>query len=299
MRRWISDEASLGAGKPGARAMACRPCWPRSHADAEPRLSHSQPADQLPSFKALRLNLGTAPTAQNPVIDAETWTAAEIEAPARAGRCVLGLDLGDGAAMSAAVAYWPRTGGLEALAAFPSKPDLAERGTSDGVGRLYEDLAERGELIQTAGRAVDVGLLLAKALHTWGRPVAIVADRYRERDLRQALDAIRFPQAALILRGQGFKDGAEDVRGFRRAVLTGAVHPVRSLLLRAAFAEAVTVADPAGNEKLAKNTEGGRRKRARDDAAAAAILAVAEGSRRGDARPRRAWRPGGIIGEAA
>ena len=31
-----------------------------------------------------------------------------------------------------------------------------------------------------------------------------------------------------------------------------------SLLLRAVFAEAVTVADPAGNEKLAKGAKGGR-----------------------------------------
>ena len=40
------------------------------------------------------------------------------------------------------------------------------------------------------------------------------------------------------------------------------------------------VTDPAGNSKLAKATQGGRRVRARDDAAAAAILAVAAGTRR-------------------
>ena len=91
----------------------------------------------------------------------------------------------------------------------------------------------------------------------------------------------------------GFKDGAEDVRLFRRACLEGKVAPGRSLLLRAALAEARTVADPAGNEKLAKGVEGGRRRRARDDAAAAAILAVAEGVRRGE-RPRRRWRYAGM-----
>ena len=45
--------------------------------------------------------------------------------------------------------------------------------------------------------------------------------------------------------------------------------------------------DPAGNEKLAKGREGWRRANARDDAAAAAILAVAEGSRRASAAPVR------------
>ena len=50
--------------------------------------------------------------------------------------------------------------------------------------------------------------------------------------------------------------------------------------------EARTVTDTAGNQKLAKSTEGGRRRRARDDAAAAAILAVAEGRRRADRQGR-------------
>ena len=67
---------------------------------------------------------------------------------------------------------------------------------------------------------------------------------------------------------------------FRKAVLDGMVRPEPSLLLRSAIAEAVTVADASGNAKLAKSSEGMRRVRARDDAAAAAILAMAEGARR-------------------
>ena len=46
------------------------------------------------------------------------------------------------------------------------------------------------------------------------------------------------------------------------------------------MSEAVTISDPAGNAKLAKQGEGGRRVRARDDIAAA-ILAVSLGIRRG------------------
>ena len=65
----------------------------------------------------------------------------------------------------------------------------------------------------------------------------------------------------------------------------------KSLLLRSALAEARTVSDPAGNEKLSKKIgQGGRRMRARDDAAAAAILAVAEGVRRGERPAARAPR---------
>ena len=90
----------------------------------------------------------------------------------------------------------------------------------------------------------------------------------------------------------GFKDGGADVRDFRRAMVEGRVRPVPSLLLAAAAAEARTVADPAGNAKLAKAAQGGRRRRAKDDAIAAAILAVAVGVR----QPALAARGGGIAG---
>ena len=91
----------------------------------------------------------------------------------------------------------------------------------------------------------------------------------------------------------GYKDGASDVRAFRRACADGNVTPAPSLLLRSAMAEARTVSDPAGNAKLSKGSQGGRRLRARDDAAAAAILAVATGLRQ-PAQPKPRWRYVGI-----
>ena len=154
----------------------------------------------------------------------------------------------------------------------------------------------RGELIQAGRRVSDVGELLREALRRWGRPVAIACDRWRAAELKQNLEAVRFPLADLAERGQGFKDGGQDVRDFRAAVLAGEVRPESSLLLTAAMAEARTAGDPAGNWKLAKNTQGGRRSHARDDAAAAAILAVAVGRRRwgsGIERPR--WRYRGAV----
>ena len=79
------------------------------------------------------------------------------------------------------------------------------------------------------------------------------------------------------------------MRAFRRSCLQANVTPRRQLLMRSAMSEARTVSDAAGNEKLSKGSEGGRRMRARDDAAAAAILAVSHGSRM-DRRPRRPLR---------
>ena len=145
-----------------------------------------------------------------------------------------GIDLGSGAAMSALAAYFP-SGRLEAVAAFPELPSLAKRGLADGVGSQYQKMAGRGELITAGRRVADVRALLSEGLARFGRPVALVADRWREAELRDALEALRFPQAALVTRGMGYKDGSEDVRAFRRAFLEGRVTPVPSLLLTAAM----------------------------------------------------------------
>ena len=104
---------------------------------------------------------------------------------------------------------------------------------------------------------MSVAALLAEAVREWGAPDAICADRWRDAELRDALADADVPMARLTLRAQGFKDGSEDVRAFRKAILDGMVTPETSLLLRAAMAEAVTVCDPSGNEKLAKSARAG------------------------------------------
>ena len=233
----------------------------------------------LARFKALRLNLGVSDTVESVLLDYESWERIETDEPERAGRYVLGIDLGQNAAMSAAASYWTDTGGLDAFAVFPEQPDLLERGRRDGVDRLYVSCRERRELIQAGARVSDVGALLREVRERWGNPAAIVCDRWREQELRQSLEAASFPSCPLIVRGQGYRDGGAAVREFRKACVDERVKPARSLLLRAAVGGARVSTDPAGNSKLAKGGEG-RRTRCRDDAAAAAILAVAEGRRR-------------------
>ena len=247
-------------------------------------------------FRALRLNQGVSDTTVSVLIDADTWRGAEAlpEPDARANEYVLGLDLGQNAAMSAGAAYF-RDGTLEAVACFPELPSLAARGLSDGVSALYCQMAERGELFQAGRRVSDIPALLRECLERWGRPVAIVCDRWRLAELKQHLEAIRFPLAELVERGQGFKDGGQDVRDFRTAILGDCVRPSQSLLLRASMSEARVTGDPSGNWKLAKHVQGGRRTNARDDSCAAAIIAVAEGYRRWTAKPKRPrWRYRGV-----
>ena len=240
-----------------------------------------QDSSLLPGFKALRLNMGTADHEVQSVLAAGTWERIELlpDGEPIGGWC-LGLDLGSSAAMSAASAYYWRTGYLRTFAMFADVPSLEDRGAADHVGTLYERMAKRNELTTTPGRIVKVDLLLREVVERWGLPAAIVADRFRKAELLEGLQAADWPVLPLLLRGQGFRDGAEDMRAFRKACLNDDVVPEVSLLLRSAMAEAVAVSDPSGNAKLAKGTQGGRRQLARDDACAAAILAIAQGVRR-------------------
>ena len=244
----------------------------------EAQEARSDPA-VLASFRALRLNLGTADTEQAYLLDASTWERIEGDAAAT-GRPVWGCDLSTSDAMSSISAYWPMTGRLECVAAFPSEPSLAERGLADGVGNLYVKMAQRGELITAGGAAVDLATLFGEALDRFGAPAAIALDRWREAEARDALKLAGVPVCALEARGMGFRDGSADTELFRRAVANGRVTPLPSLLLTSAMSECRTVMDPAGNVKISKGTEGGRRRRAKDDAAVAAVLGVALGNRR-------------------
>ena len=228
---------------------------------------------KLAQFRALRLNLGTSDTVREMLLSVEVWREIEGQAE-KSGPCYWGVDLGTSAAQSAVAGYWPDTGRLECLAAFPSIPTLQERGLQDGVADLYKECARRGELLTLGENAADVGGLLSAALDRFGMPRKLASDRWREAELRDAIKGLGISAGKLDLRGMGFKDGGEDVRMFTRACLEGKVTPVPSLLLSAAMSEARTLVDPAGNAKLAKGSEGGRRLNARDDAAAAGILAV-------------------------
>ena len=243
----------------------------------------------LPGFKALRLNLGGADVEVAVLIEAATWARCEVDLlPLAAGASVLAFDLSGGAAMAAAACYWPSTGRLEALAAFPALPDLAERSRVDGADyqRMHddEDLLILGDPDE---RVVRVELLVAESLRRWGRPGRIIADYHQERELRTALERAQFPAAALATTGMGWRDSPSRIRDFRRAVGSGKVWVRARLLIRSAFSNARTISDSMGAEKIIKGGASGRKRTARDDVALAALLAVSEGARMPAEAPRR------------
>lgn len=269
VKTWRKANPALGAGLPSLDTLR-----------AEARMARRDPAE-LATFRALRLNQGTSETDTRSLVDSETWRRVETDMlPAPEGPCAWGIDLGGTAAFTACAAFWPRTGRLEGFVACGTNPSLSERALTDGVSGVYERMEADGELVTLGGRVVPVGPFLSEAVGRYARPQAIAADRWRAGELEDGVReaGLRLPEPTW--RGQGWRDGAEDVRRFRAAVLQGRVAAPVSVAIRAALAEARVVADAAGNEKLAKAGEGEKRRRGRDDLAAAIILAVAEGARR-------------------
>ena len=184
--------------------------------------------------------------------------------------------------MTAAVAYWPDTHRLECVGAFGNKPGLKERGQSDGVGGLYEQMQAKGELKVYEGYATPVKHFIKDiALLLEGQQVAGVAcDRYRKSEFLDALYGARVPWGnAIEFRGQGSSmvftaDGAYDVRSFQVAVLERRIKVCRSLLLEHSIANSSISRDAAGNCKLDRATQRGR-----IDTLQAGVLALGLGAR--------------------
>lgn len=252
------------------------------------RRAVQNPAD-MASFRAYDLN---AP--QNPdrvlLVTMDQWAAVRDEPqPERAGPCVLGLDLGGSASMTAAAAFWPRSGRMEVTAALPGVPDLRERALADGVGGRYQRMVDAGELLVYPGvRVTPVRPFLEALLANLGPVEAVVADRYRQSEAMDVYAALGL-RARPVWRGMGWADASADVRAFQRAVIDRRLRPGRSLVLESAIAESALSVDPAGNAKLDK-----ARARGRIDAAAAAVLACGEAERIAG-RPLRAPRYRGMV----
>lgn len=279
------DLESLMVANPGSRyGIGASEDWLVNEA----RRAIQRGGTALANFRLLNRNERVSTDGRDLLLTVDQWLAVEVtDVPPRDGPLVVGLDLGGSVSMSAWANFWPTSGRLEAYGAFPTQPGLLDRGQSDGVGDRYVQMKDRGELMTLGGSVVPVEQFISKMLaHLDGYPIAtICCDRFRQAEFVEAV-AKTGARVVPTFRGQGFRDGAEDVERFRRSVFDGKVKVAPSLLLRSAFADAVTLTDPAGNSKLAKG-----RADSRIDAAAATILAVAHGDRMTAMPARKARAP--------
>lgn len=283
------DLASLLEANPGAKeGIGSTAEW----LIAQARRAIARGGSALSSFRNLNRNERVSTEDRSVLLTVDEWLSTEVDPdqlPPREGPCVLGVDLGGSRSMSAAVAYWPETGRIESLATFPCIPTLADRGAADGVSTRYAEMKERGELTTMGENTVPPGPWLAEVVRRLDgiKPACICGDRFRHAEFVEAMDKAGLNHIPFIWRGFGWQDGSEDVERFRRAVFDGEVKGVPSLLMRSAFSDAVTVIDPNGNHKLAKGRSLGR-----IDAAAACLVAVAQGQRMKAAptkKARLAW----------
>lgn len=187
--------------------------------------------------------------------------------------------------MSAWANFWHETGRLEVYGAFPSSPNLLDRGRNDGVSDRYQRMFEAGELLTLGQQVVDVpAFVSAMVAKLAGYSIqALCCDRFRQSEFLEALAKTGL-QIVPTWRGQGWKDSAEDVERFRQFAFERRIKTERSLLLRSALGYCVTLVDPTGAAKIAKG-----RSTARVDAATATVMAVGEGSRLAG-RPQRTAR---------
>ena len=149
--------------------------------------------------------------------------------PERAGRPIVGIDLGGGRSWSAATAIW-ENGRIEAIAAAPGIPDIETQEARDGVpSGTYSDLLANGRLRLAEGLRVQPPAQLYDAvLAEWGSPELIVCDRFRLGELRDCVNG-----AQVIPRVSRWSEAADDIRSLRRLVKDGPLsveHASRPLL---------------------------------------------------------------------
>ena len=213
--------------------------------------------------------------------------------PPRKGPAYTAVDAGGSSSMTCVVAGWPDSGRVEIHGAFPGVPDLLTRGRADGVGRKYEELADRGQLRTYPDRvSTPVVLLLRDVLQDLRgvRVLGLGADRYRHTDLQDYLSdaGVTWP---IVWRGTGahaVADGSADVMAFQKMVLDQtATVCVGMDLLSMAISESVIRYDGAGNAALDKS-----RRRGRIDALQAAVIlaGLVERHRAANRRPKRKLR---------
>ena len=263
----LDDEAAWHAANPGLAAGIKSVDYMR----AEARRVLATPSDQA-SFRALDLNLPGAPSREM-VCSPADWAACTVpagELPARSGPCFVGFDAGGSSSMTAAAAFWPDSKRLELFAAFPATPPLTDRGTADGVGGIYQEAFERGELQVYAGRVTPVGsfiLHLAAALE--GADIAGAAsDQYRRAEVQGALEAEALSWPWSFRRMGSGPQGSGDVMAFQRAILRGEFRTVPSLLMPLALKSTILRRDGNGNPALDRGNTG------RIDVLSATVLAA-------------------------
>ena len=147
----------------------------------------------------------------------------------------------------------------------------------------YHKLVDNGSLRLAEGlRVPSPTQLFEWVCDRWGVPVKIVCDRHRLGELQDAVNRI-CPVEGRVTR---WFDAATDIRALRKGVRDGpfSIDEGSRALLIASLSVAYVKSDDQGNTRLAKD---GKHNKARDDAAAALLLACGAWERASSAPVRK------------
>ena len=243
-----------------------------------------------PAYEAYRLNRQVEVYA-DVLVRVEDWRRVEARpVPRRAGRPIVGIDLGGERAWSAAWCLW-RNGRSECYALAPGIPSLAERERADAMPRgLYRKLAAAGVLEVEEGLRVSRPETLLAGLVARGiRPDVVFCDRFMLGQLRDAV-AGRWPIEPRVTR---WSEATEDIAAFRQLVKDGPLSVAAECraLAQVSIGQAAVLSDDQGSVRLQKKRHG----RSRDDVAVSGVLAAGALARE-LRRPRvRRWRYAGAV----
>jgi len=237
----------------------------------------------LASKEALvrRLNFCQWTQAEHPWLSPQVWLPAARQYTAEqlhGRRAYAGLDLSSTTDITAlTLAVEPlRPGEPWQLLAWAWLPEanLAQREKDDKVP--YTQWVRDGHLLTTPGQAISKLAVLQRLRQIANdfELVAVAYDRWRIQDLRSLAEDAGIELPELTEYGQGYKDMSPAIEAFESHLIGGTlVHNANPVLTWAA-ANAVTVADDAGNRKLSKAKASGR-----IDPILAAIMAIGHASR--------------------
>ena len=220
-------------------------------------------------FLSYRLNVPTQDESTQ-LLTVDDWKLVESRPQGiPAGRPIVGIDLGGGRAWSAAVAVW-QSGRMEAIACAPGIPSIEDQERRDNVpSGVYGKLLESGALTLAEGLYIQPTAALWEAIcDRWGIPARIIADRFRLPDLRDVVGNACRIEARITQ----WSSSSADIRALRKICRDGplSVDPGSRNLLMVSMSAAYVENDNAGNSRLIKKSSDNK---ARDDVAAAAVLA--------------------------
>ena len=234
-------------------------------------------------FLSYRLNVPTQDESSQ-LLTVDDWKLVEGRPQGLpSGRPIVGVDLGGGRAWSAAVAVW-ESGRMEAIACAAGIPSIEDQETRDNVpSGVYVKLMESGALTLAQGMRVQPPSALWEAIcDKWGTPIKVLCDRFRLSELRDAVGNA----CKIEPRVTQWSSSSADIRALRKICRDGplSVDAVSRNLLVVSMSAAYVENDNAGNVRLIKR---GHDNKARDDVAAAAVLAAGAFERASSAPAKR------------